>query len=189
MGTGRERVPIDERGGKRYLPGTVYYSKREGGFLAAGSEHEGVLPIGSVSGRLSYSIDKYGVARFRDETGVFVKTGVFIRSAGTHFRTGLLDIRDFPVTGDPRGQKPGPDAQFVERITVLMPDGKVKVIEVNHGIGTAYNENKQSKQWYRKMKEALGEEGDRLTTRQMQAFVNKHEVILRKNLGPIGQGG
>lgn len=186
MGTGGDLVEVGERGGKRYPPGTVYYSKEAGGFLAAGAEEEGVLSLSQVSGRVTYSIDSKGVARFRDETGVFVKTSIFLRSAGTQFHSGLIEIQEYAVSGNPVGQNPGLDGQFVERITILKENGQVEVVEINHGIGNTFNTERQGKQWWRKMREALGEEGKKLTSSEMQAFVVTREVILRENLGPAG---
>lgn len=182
------RVPIDERGGKLFPEGTVYYSQRDRGFYAAGRQDEGFLPLSAVSGRVSYSQSASGIVRFRDETGVFIKTATFRLNTGTNFNAGTLQIMESKYEGDPRGVPIGPDSQWVERQTILMPDGKVKVIEINHGIGNKYDEVKQGKQWWRKMKDALGEDGSKITSSQMHAFVQSQEVILRTNMGPLGPG-
>lgn len=183
------RVPIDERGGKLFRVGTVYYSNVNRGFMSAGFESEGTLPLSAVSGRVSYTTLKDGIARFRDETGVFVTTKVFKVTQGTNFGSGTIQIQDEKFYGDPRGIRPPLDSQFVERQTILMPNGKVRVVEINHGIGQKYDEMRQGKQWWRKMRDALGDEGQNIGSRQMHAFVVGHEVIIRSNLGPAGLGG
>ena len=183
------RVPIDERGGKLFPVGTVYYSRNTHGFLAAGREGEGALPLSGVSGRVRYSIASNGVTRFRDETGVFIPTGFALNRAHTNFGSGAIRIQEERYTGDPRGVRPPGDSQFVERQTILLPDGTIKVIEINHGIGQRFDDAKQGKQWWRKMKEALGDEGKKKTSGQMHAFVVQDEIIIRTNLGPAAQGG
>ncbi len=183
------RVPIDERGNKLFPTGTVYYSRNAHGFLAAGRQDEGVLPLSGVSGRVKYSLSKSGVMRFRDETGVFIPTGFALNRARTNFGTGRINVQDERFEGDPRGVRPPGDSQFVERQTILMPDGTVKVIEVNHGIGQRFDDTKQGKQWWRKMKEALGDEGKKKTSTQMHAMIVQDEILIRTNLGPVAQGG
>lgn len=182
------KVPIAERGGRLYPEGTVYYSRQNQGFLAAGRESEGFLPLSAISGRVSYASGSTGIMRMRDETGVFLPTSSFLASTTLTFGHGTLSIQDTKAIGDPTGLRPGGDSQWVERFTLLMPDGKVKVVEVNHGIGKAYDETKQGKQWWRKMKEALGEDGKKIGSGEMKPFIQSSEVIKRTNLGPLGQG-
>jgi hypothetical protein len=181
-------VPIPERGGKSYQFGTVYYSRTDKAFYAAGRENEGPLSVGQVSSRVTYFTSSNGVARFRDETGVFIPTGVFRASAGTKFGSQFLNVTEAkarPEIGTPSG----PDAQFVERFTLLMPDGKVKVVEVNHGIDGEYDPQRQSKQWWRKMREAIEEEtGEKPTYNEVLGVIQSREVIARFNLGPAAQG-
>lgn len=183
------RVPIPERGGRSFEAGTVYYSRTDKAFYAAGSEEEGPLSIGQVSNRISYNVSGTGVARFRDETGQFIPTGVFRASSGTQFGHGLLNIHEVKSRPD-IGTPSGPDGQFVERTTLLLPNGKVKVVEINHGIDSEFDPQKQAKQWWRKVKQALEEEtGERVTYNEVKAAIQSREVLFRLNLGPLGQGG
>lgn len=182
------RVPITERGGKTFPFGTVYYSREQNAFLAAGREGEGPLSVGEVSGRVSYSVSNTGVARFRDETGQFIRTGSFLASSGVQFGHGLINIHEVKSHPD-IGTPAGPDSQWVERTTLLLPNGKVKVVEINHGIGGDFEPQKQGKQWWRKVRDALTEEGKKAPTyNEVKAAIQSRETLLRINLGPLGQG-
>ncbi len=182
------RVPIDERGGRLFPRGTIYYSRTARGFLEAGAEGEGVLPLGRVSGNVNYYTAPNGVSRLRDQTGVFIPTGVFLPGANTNFGVGTIRITEEVVIGDAYAVRVQNNQQMVERQTLLMPDGTVKVIEINHGIGKRFDDLKQGKQWYRKMKEALGDQYGGETSRELHAFIMQDRIILRTNLGPV-QGG
>jgi hypothetical protein len=165
----------------------VYYSANENAFLAAGREDEGPLTTDQVSGRISYSVSSTGVARFRDETGVFIRTSSFRGSAGVRFGFGGLNVTEVPAHPD-IGLEAGDDQQWVERTTILTPNGKVKVVETKHGIGGPYDPEAQAKQWWRKASQAVEEEtGERPTYNELKAMIQSREVLLWVNLGPLGQ--
>jgi hypothetical protein len=195
------RVPIPDRGGNEYAEGTVYYSRTDKVFYAAGRESEGPLSVNQVSGKVFATVSDTGVARYRDQTGTFIPTGVFRPTSGVTFGSGFLQVHEV-ISHPDIGTPAPPDGQWVERVEILIPqepqkrpDGsiyfppdKVKVIEVNHGIGNDFDPQTQSKQWWRKVKTALEEEtGTKASYNEVKAAIQSRATILRLNLGPIGQ--
>ena len=176
-------TPIPERGGNLFRIGTVYYSKEQNAFLRAGSEAEGPLSMEETSGLLRWERYGKGRTRFRDQTGAFVSPNVFLTSSGINFGLGTVGVRETLIGRPTSTMRPGPDGQFVERITLLRADGRVEVVNINHGIGSGFNPDRQAKQWWRKMQEATQREGKRLSYDEVRSTIVSTQYIIQTNLG------
>jgi hypothetical protein len=186
-----ERVSIEERGGRRYPVGTIYYSKKEQAFLRAGSEELGPLSVGEVSGHVTWEFSKLGDWRFRDETGVYFPLSSFHVDIGLNFSSRFLKTQEEFLESMPWGEKAGPQSEYIERFLVTGEDGRLHVVEVSHGIGGEFDPQAQGKQWWRKMAEAFEEATRDMSPAEKKEFyrflmqnIMHYQVILRTNLGP-----
>lgn len=184
MGQVGERVPIPGRGQRLFRAGTVYWNAKERAFFRAGFEAEGPLPIDQVSGKLSWQIVARSRTQFRDQTGAFVSENVFLSGSGVDFGLRAVRIRETLIGLPEGGVRPGPDAQFVERITVLGRDGRVHVVNINHGLNNRWDETRQAKQWWRKMRDATSDEEGQLSYDELRGSVLFKQYIHQENLGP-----
>ena len=180
--TGRQ--PIEERGGRTFKLGTIYWSARNQAFMQNGQEHLGPVPIDRVSGRVSWTITTRGRFALRDETGQFIPSGSVFTSSGTSFGRGTKFIQSEVVTGQEQTVRVGADSQIIERIYIQGPDGKVQIKEIFHGLGKDFSAERQGKQWFRKVgAEGLGLQAGKFTTAEIQGFVIAREVVLETNVG------
>lgn len=178
------RVPIGERGGRSYPVGTVYYSSRDRTFYAAGREDQGPLALDSVSGAVSWNVNRNGVFQLRDQTGVFIPRNVFSIENNTAFGRQFLQVDEAFLPRSQVGFQPTNDQQIVERITYLRPDGKIVVREIPYGLGNEYDPRTMGRRWFFEGQSVLQEEGRRPSYKDIKAAILSTQVLVRTNLGP-----
>ncbi|MCP4208155.1 MAG: hypothetical protein GY767_14040 [Shimia sp.] len=173
-----DRVPVEERGGRRYQIGTLYYSKRNNAFLEAGREGQGPVPTDAVSGRIRWRQRADLGFNLRDETGQFISSQAPFTSAGTQFgrREFLVETKD--ITGFEKQTQVGPDSQIVERFYILGDDNRIYIEEVYHGVGNEFSIQRTGKQFFRNVGGRVGAFPGQMTSPELRRFIMRTEVVL-----------